>query len=169
MRDDAWYVLDDKWFMMGVRWWMMHKRWYMVNDGDLVWPQLIWDMDYLKIGGWGVRTEWPQPGNRFVSFVRASGRGEAKLRDQILLLGLFWGKSVPAAAAPARPETEPRVVDPLSVKFHIKTNEKPPLSSTTTVKTNSLHPQPRKTNVKSTLFIHNPVKPMKNQYFSSTT
>ena len=27
----------------------------------------------------GVRTKWPQPGNRFVSFVRASGRaGDAR-------------------------------------------------------------------------------------------
>ena len=43
-----------------------------------------------------------QPGNRFVSFVRASGRGEAKLRgrargDSILVLGLFWGKRSPTA------------------------------------------------------------------------
>ena len=35
--------------MIGVWWWMIHERWYLVNDGDLVWPQLIWDMDNLKI------------------------------------------------------------------------------------------------------------------------
>ena len=43
----------------------------------------------LEVGG------CVQPGNRFVSFVRASGRGEAKLRgrargDQIPVLGASW-------------------------------------------------------------------------------
>ena len=28
---------------------MIHERWYLVDDGDLVWPQLIWDLDNLKI------------------------------------------------------------------------------------------------------------------------
>ena len=35
--------------MIGVWWWMIHERWYLVNDDDLLWPQLIWDMDNLKI------------------------------------------------------------------------------------------------------------------------
>ena len=38
-----------------------------------------------------------QPGNRFVSFVRASGRGEAKLR------GRARGDESPVARAPAGP------------------------------------------------------------------
>ena len=49
----------------------------------------------VDIGGWGGESFVdPKPGNRFVSFVRASGRGEAKLRGRardisILVLGLF--------------------------------------------------------------------------------
>ena len=48
-----------------------------------------------------------QPGNRFVSFVRASGRGEAKLRGRargvsILVLGLSRGKSSPPRPKPCR-------------------------------------------------------------------
>ena len=41
----------------------------------------------------------PQPGNRFVSFVRASGRGEAKLR------GRAGGSMLCVARAPAGPVT----------------------------------------------------------------
>ena len=52
----------------------------------------------IYVGGWGGESfVKPQPGNRFVSFVRASGRGEAKLcgrarGDSIVKLGLFGGK-----------------------------------------------------------------------------
>ena len=54
-----------------------------------------------------IRSFGGQAGNRFVSFVRASGRGEAKLRGRargvsILVLGLFWGKCPPAPAKPGR-------------------------------------------------------------------
>ena len=65
---------------------------------------------YRRLGGWVLL--WNrQPGNRFVSFVRASGRGEAKLcgrarGDSIVKLGLLWGhfrscygQSVPGLSA----------------------------------------------------------------------
>ncbi len=39
---------------------------------------LLLPLRLLIPGGWGLS----QPGNRFVSFVRASGRGDAKLRGR---------------------------------------------------------------------------------------
>ena len=84
----------------------------------------------------------PQPRNRFVSFVRASGRGEAKLcgrarGDKIVVLGLLRVSFGPPPAAP------PGVSVPAPV----------------------VRGQPYKTNVKSLFFADNLVKPMQTYYF----
>ena len=46
-----------------------------------------------------MRTKWPQPGNRFVSFVRASGR---RARDQLRLPRQICRMIVPATV-PGQP------------------------------------------------------------------
>ena len=48
----------------------------------------------------GVSTKWPQPGNRFVSFVRASGRAGAREISRYLEGFARWRCS---PAPPARP------------------------------------------------------------------
>ena len=54
-----------------------------------------------SIGGWGVRSTDPEPGNRFVSCVRASGRGEAVCACEAMLLPrLGFGRSQRAQAFP---------------------------------------------------------------------
>ncbi len=64
---------------------------------------------FPKVGGWGGWVLcWPQPGNRFVSFVRASGRGEAKLcgrarGDSIVKLGLLWDDFTSCSPPPSKP------------------------------------------------------------------
>ena len=56
---------------------------------------MVKTLDSSEVGG--VRTKWPQPGNRFVSFVRASGRaGEIKM---VCLNESAEGSSFAAAAA----------------------------------------------------------------------
>ena len=82
-----------------------------------------------------------QPGNRFVSFVRASGRGEAKLR----------GRFDSGARGVLKPNVlllrrnRARVVRELSARFPLKTVGFPTFSRTTIV------------------------KPMKKQHYSRTT
>ena len=49
----------------------------------------------------GVRTKWPQPGNRFVSFVRASGRAGDAREINCGYLEVFGRMIVTAAAAPS--------------------------------------------------------------------
>ena len=138
----------------------------------------------LEVGG--VSPLWPQPGNRFVSFVRASGRGEAKLRgrargDSILVLGLFWGKRTPTAPAPPKPcpgvvreffdvwrEASFNVPHFALSKFELWIVKRRFVYIKQWIIT-TFRGQPCKTNAKSTLFADNLVKPMKNQHFSRTT